>query len=86
MQDDLNVFSDVRPIEYQPNAKNQCTREIVPEGHHYIACALQKNIEKLCTKELPRKTGLDRNTVRRWRSDERVHSKTRLKVLKVASG
>jgi transcriptional regulator with XRE-family HTH domain len=37
-------------------------------------------------KELARKTGLDRNTIRRWRRGERIQPKTRLKLLKVAAG
>jgi hypothetical protein len=86
MQDDLNVFSDVRPIEYQPVVQSQTRRgEVWPEGHHYIASVLEKNVEKLSTKELARKTGLDRNTIRRVRRGERVHPKTRLKLLKVAA-
>jgi response regulator of citrate/malate metabolism len=86
MQDDLNVFSDVRPIQYQPDVQNQQRkREIWPEGHHYIARVLEQNFEKLSTKELARKTGLDRNTIRRVRRGERVQPKTRLKLLKVAS-
>jgi hypothetical protein len=48
MQDDLNVFSDVRSIEYQPDVQTQPRkREIWPEGHHYIAATLEKNIETL---------------------------------------
>lgn len=87
MQDDLNVFSDVRPIEYQPIVQNQPRKpEIWPEGHRYIARVLEKNIERLSTKELARKTGLDRNTIRRVRRGERVQPKTRLKLLKLASG
>ena len=86
MQDDLNVFSDVRPIEYRSDVQNQPRkRETWPEGHNYIARTLEKNIEKLSTKELARKTGLDRNTIRRWRRGERVQPKTRLKLLKVAA-
>lgn len=86
MQDDLNVFSDVRPIEYRPDGQQQTRKpDILPEGHRYVARILKQNIEKLSTRELARKTGLDRNTVRRVRRGERVHGKTRLKVLEVAA-
>jgi ribosome-binding protein aMBF1 (putative translation factor) len=87
MQDDLNVFSDVRPVEYHPIVQNQPRKpEIWPEGHRYIARVLENNIEKLSTKELARKTGLDRNTIRRVRRGERVNQKTRAKLLKLAAG
>ena len=86
MQDDLNVFSDVRPVEYRPDGQNQPReREVWPGGHHHIARIVKQNFEKLSTKELARKTGLDRNTIRRVRRGERVQPKTRLKLLKVAS-
>jgi hypothetical protein len=84
MQDDLNVFSDVRPIEYQPVVQSQPRRlEIWPEGHHYIARTLEKTLEKLSTKELARKTGLDRNTIRRVRRGNRVRRRTRVRLSKV---
>jgi hypothetical protein len=87
MQDDLNVFSDIQPIEYRPDVQSQLRkREDWSEGHHYIARVLEKNIEKLSTKELARKTGLDRNTIRRMRRGERVQPKTRLILLKVLLG
>lgn len=86
MQDDLNVFSDVRPIEYRADGEEQTHKTgILREGHHYIARVSEKNIENLSTKELARKTGLDRNTVRRVRRGQRVQPKTRLKLLKVAA-
>jgi hypothetical protein len=86
MQDDLNVFSDVRPIEYRPDGQQQAHKsDILPEGHRYIARVVENNIGKLSTKELARKTGLDRNTIRRWRRGERIQPKTRLRLLKVAS-
>jgi len=86
MQDDLNVFSDVRPIEDRPGVQNQPSKsEIWPDGHHHIARLLEKTVEHLSTKELARKTGLDRNTIRRVRRGERVHSKTRLRLLKLAT-
>jgi hypothetical protein len=86
MQDDLNVFSDVRPIEYRADGQEQTRKpDILPEGPHYIARVLEQNVEKQSTKELARKTGLDRNTIRRLRRGERVQPKTRLKLLKVAA-
>jgi hypothetical protein len=86
MQDDLNVFSDVRPIEYQANVQNEpSTSEIWPRGPSHITRVLEQTVEKLSLKELARKTGLDRNTVRRVRRGERVKPQTRLKLLKVAA-
>lgn len=82
----IHVFPDVKPIEYRPDGENQPgTGEIWPQGHHYIARVLEKNIEKLSTKELARKAGLDRNIIRHVRRGERVYLKTLLKILKVAS-
>jgi hypothetical protein len=87
MQDDLNVFSDFRPIEYRPGVQKQLrTGEISPEGHRHIARALERNIGQLSTKELARKTGLDRNTIRWVRRGEQVQPKTRLELWKLAAG
>ena len=56
MQDDLNVFSDIRPIEYRTDVQGQPRkREIWLEGHHYIARVLEKNIGNY-----PRKNWLDK--------------------------
>jgi hypothetical protein len=53
MQDDLNVFSDVRPIEYQPAAHELSrTLEIQPSGPRYIAHILEKSVERLSIKRL----------------------------------
>jgi transcriptional regulator with XRE-family HTH domain len=62
------------------------TRDIQPRGPRHIARILEQRVEKLSMKELARKTGLDRNTIRRWRRGERIQPKTRLKLLKVAAG
>jgi ribosome-binding protein aMBF1 (putative translation factor) len=82
MQDDLNVFSDVKPIEYRADGQQQTRKpDILREGHRYIARVLEQNVDKLSTKELARKTKLDRNTIRRVRRGERVHPKNTLETI-----
>lgn len=83
MQDDYAVVSDVKPLEYgiqQSGATNAPLSD-----NRSIARLLEEKIEAVPIKELARQTGVDRNTIRRVLPGQRVHGKTRLKLLKAIS-
>jgi hypothetical protein len=46
---------------------------------------LEQKVRSIPIKELARQTGVDRNTVRRFKRGERVQAKTRFRLLKAAS-
>ena len=82
-QDDYAVVSDVTPLEY---GTPQGAKVNVPlSDNRAIAELLEEKLKAVHIKELARWTGIDRNTIRRVLRGERVHAKTRLKLLKVIS-
>jgi transcriptional regulator with XRE-family HTH domain len=50
-----------------------------------IVQILGQKLKSIPIKELARQTGVDRNAIRRVLRGERVHAKTRAKLLKVAA-
>jgi hypothetical protein len=79
-QDDFALFSDSKPLEYSHQPGDQANVPL--SSHSAIAEILKRKIRAIPIKELARQTGVDRNTIRRVLRGERVHAKTRLKLLK----
>jgi hypothetical protein len=83
IQDDFAVFSDSKPLEYGPQPLDQANVRL--STHGAITEMLKQRIQAISIKELARQTGVDRNTIRRVLRGERVHSKTRAKLLKAVA-
>jgi transcriptional regulator with XRE-family HTH domain len=72
-----------KPLEYGPQPGYQANVPL--STHGAIAEILKQKIQAIPIKELARQTGVDRNAIRRVLRGERVHSKTRTKLLKAVS-
>jgi hypothetical protein len=81
-QNDVNVPSDVKPLEYQSDGEKLIEK---PGQNRYTAHVVEQQLEKLPVTEQACRTGLDRNTIRRARRGERVHMNMHMKLLKLAS-
>lgn len=82
-QDDYAVFSDVKPLEYGSSQTSKA--RVPPSLQSSIVQMLEQKLKSTPIKELARQTGVDRNAIRRVLRGERVHAKTRAKLLKAAS-
>jgi hypothetical protein len=83
MQDDYAVFSDVKPLEYGPSQSGEA--HVPLSNQNRMVQMLERKLKTIPIKELARQTGVDRNAIRRFLRGERVHSKTRTKLLKAVA-
>ena len=83
-QDDYAVLSDGTPLDYGTAEGARASAPL--SDNRAIAQLLEEKIKSVPIKELARRTGVDRNTIRRVLRGDRVHTKTRLKLLKAISG
>lgn len=81
-QADYAVFSDAKALDY---GSSQSEENVLMDNRNSIVQMLEQRLKSIPIKELARQTGVDRNAIRRVLCGERVHSKTRLRLLKAAS-
>jgi hypothetical protein len=74
VQDDANVFSDVRPLEYQQEGSSSGSIDPVSA----------RKLQSQSRRHLMRITGLGQHTIERALRGERIQARTRLQLMKVA--
>ena len=77
------MFSDVKPLEYGPSQRGEA--QVPLSNQSSIVQMLERKLKTIPIRELARQTGVDRNAIRRALRGERVHSKTRTKLLKAVA-